>query len=43
MLKRVTSNQQLSEKFNKLIDEFEKRNKCFIKDLNFTICIPKKL
>ena len=37
----ITINQLLSEKFNKLVDDFEKRNNCIIKDLNFIIYVPK--
>jgi hypothetical protein len=35
----MTKKQELSIKLNKLIDDFEKKYKCTIKDLNFTIKI----
>lgn len=37
----MTRPQLLSERFNKLIEDFEKRNKCIIKELNFKIVCQK--
>jgi hypothetical protein len=35
----MTNKQELSIKLNKLLDNFQKQNKCNLKDINFTITL----